>query len=390
MNEDDEDIEDVEDDVEEEEEEEEDEEEEEEDSEEEEEEDSEEEEEEEEEDSDDDLNDDLNDGTRGRRWRRGGHGINVPGTERRHRHPAEDEEDEDEDESEVDDEEDDETVGNNNRRGGGGANNEANGTREEDGANDVRTNEDQQPAGRDDTNDDEARQQQQHQQQQQQQHDATNNQEGDERADTFHDKAYAAKRNVREIGDEAVWSVTSSKPGNGVELLRDGNLKTYWQSDGAQPHFINCQFQKKTNVCEVSIYTNYKQDESYTPSKIVIRAGNSYRDLKDVATKTLNEPHGWQRVRTTRLDKEKLKEIHAQYGSKKHLKNSGLEYLEKESCEAPIRAFFIQICIVQNHQNGRDTHVRQVHVYSPAATPASDGPRARFQSSEYARYAVVR
>jgi len=67
-----------------------------------------------------------------------------------------------------------------------------------------------------------------------------------------------------------------------------------------------------------------------------------------------------------------------------------LEYLEKESCEAPIRAFFIQICILQNHQNGRDTHVRQVHVYSPAATPASDGPRARFQSSEYARYAVVR
>jgi anaphase-promoting complex subunit 10 len=254
------------------------------------------------------------------------------------------------------------------------------------------TNEDQQPAttGRDDEDDEEARRQREREQQQ---HDATNNreaQDAEDRADTFHDKAYAARRNVREIGDEAVWSVTSAKPGNGVELLRDGNLKTYWQSDGAQPHFINCQFQKKANVCEVAIYTNYKQDESYTPSKIVIRAGNSYRDLKDVATKTLNEPHGWQRVRTTRLDKEKLKDIHAQYGSKKHLKNSGLEYLEKESCEAPIRAFFIQICILQNHQNGRDTHVRQVHVYSPAATPASDGPRARFQSSEYARYAVVR
>lgn len=327
----------------------------------------------EEEDTDDDLNDDLNDGTRRRRIQ------NVPGTERRHRHAdEEDESDEDEDAAIHDD------VVEDAGRGGG-----ANNTDDTPGANnnddnDVPTNEEQRTADNGDNGNGN---------EQQTQHDATSNreaQEADKRADTFHDKAHAAKRNVREIGDEAVWSVTSSKPGNGVELLRDGNLKTYWQSDGAQPHFINCQFQKKANVCEVAIYTNYKQDESYTPSKIVIRAGNSYRDLKDVATKTLNEPHGWQRVRTTRLDKEKLKEIHAQYGSKKHLKNSGLEYLEKESCEAPIRAFFIQICIVQNHQNGRDTHVRQVHVYSPAATPASDGPRARFQSSEYARYAVVR
>jgi anaphase-promoting complex subunit 10 len=338
------------------------------------------------EEEEEDTDDDLNDGRRRRRQRQ-----NVPGTERRHRRVDEEEEDDSEEGEEegnlTANEEDGDAAGANatNAAGNDGA---PGGGRNEDEV----TNEDQQPAttGRDDEDDEEARRQREREQEQ---HDATNNreaQDAEDRADTFHDKAYAARRNVREIGDEAVWSVTSAKPGNGVELLRDGNLKTYWQSDGAQPHFINCQFQKKANVCEVAIYTNYKQDESYTPSKIVIRAGNSYRDLKDVATKTLNEPHGWQRVRTTRLDKEKLKDIHAQYGSKKHLKNSGLEYLEKESCEAPIRAFFIQICILQNHQNGRDTHVRQVHVYSPAATPASDGPRARFQSSEYARYAVVR
>jgi anaphase-promoting complex subunit 10 len=339
--------------------------------------------EEEDEDTDDDLNDDLNDGRRRQRQ-------NVPGTERRHRRVDEEEEDESEEEEggNLTANEEDGDAGGANATNAAGNDGAPGGGRNEDEV----TNEDQQPVttGRDDEDDEEARRQREREQQQ---HDATNNreaQDAEDRADTFHDKAYAARRNVREIGDEAVWSVTSAKPGNGVELLRDGNLKTYWQSDGAQPHFINCQFQKKANVCEVAIYTNYKQDESYTPSKIVIRAGNSYRDLKDVATKTLNEPHGWQRVRTTRLDKEKLKDIHAQYGSKKHLKNSGLEYLEKESCEAPIRAFFIQICILQNHQNGRDTHVRQVHVYSPAATPASDGPRARFQSSEYARYAVVR
>ena len=52
----------------------------------------------------------------------------------------------------------------------------------------------------------------------------------------------------REIGRLAVWSVTSAKPGNGVELLRDGREDTYWQSDGAQPHLVNVQFQKLVGV----------------------------------------------------------------------------------------------------------------------------------------------
>jgi hypothetical protein len=33
----------------------------------------------------------------------------------------------------------------------------------------------------------------------------------------------------REIGKLAVWSVSSFKPGNGVDLLRDSNIETYWQ-----------------------------------------------------------------------------------------------------------------------------------------------------------------
>jgi len=55
----------------------------------------------------------------------------------------------------------------------------------------------------------------------------------------------------REIGRLAVWSVTSAKPGNGVELLRDGREDTYWQSDGSQPHLINVQFQKKASWAAV-------------------------------------------------------------------------------------------------------------------------------------------
>ena len=36
-------------------------------------------------------------------------------------------------------------------------------------------------------------------------------------------------KDLREVGDLAVWSVASAKPGNGVQLLRDGRTDTYWQ-----------------------------------------------------------------------------------------------------------------------------------------------------------------
>lgn len=69
---------------------------------------------------------------------------------------------------------------------------------------------------------------------------------------------------VREIGKQAIWSLSSCKPGadfcymtkmsrivnlgNGVEQLRDGSLETYWQSDGPQPHLVNIQFRRKVTI----------------------------------------------------------------------------------------------------------------------------------------------
>ena len=48
-----------------------------------------------------------------------------------------------------------------------------------------------------------------------------------------------------EIGEQAVWTLSSSKPGNGIDQLRDDNNNTFWQSDGSQPHTITIQFMKK-------------------------------------------------------------------------------------------------------------------------------------------------
>lgn len=86
----------------------------------------------------------------------------------------------------------------------------------------------------------------------------------------------------REIGEEAVWTLSSAKMGNGVEQLRDDNTNTFWQSDGSQPHLINIQFMKKKRIQELCMFFDFKSDESYTPSKISVRAGNNMQDLKEV------------------------------------------------------------------------------------------------------------
>ncbi|KAM3135652.1 hypothetical protein pb186bvf_012323 [Paramecium bursaria] len=97
----------------------------------------------------------------------------------------------------------------------------------------------------------------------------------------------------KEIGDQAIWTLSSAKAGNGVEQIRDDNLNTFWQSDGTQPHYINIQFLKKMRIQEISIYLDFKQDESYTPNRISIRAGTNIQDVKEVMQVDLKEPYGW-------------------------------------------------------------------------------------------------
>ncbi|GMH41714.1 hypothetical protein BSKO_09624 [Bryopsis sp. KO-2023] len=153
-------------------------------------------------------------------------------------------------------------------------------------------------------------------------------------------KNVVPNKDIREIGGQAVWSVTSAKPGNGVELLRDGKTDTYWQSDGTQPHLVNMQFQKKMLIQELHLYLDYRLDESYTPSKIAIRAGNSFYDLKEILHIDLDEPHGWISI-PLKMEREG-----------EHLK-----------------ALLLQIAVLSNHQNGRDTHIRQIKVFGPRMDP---------------------
>ena len=164
----------------------------------------------------------------------------------------------------------------------------------------------------------------------------------------------------REIGDQAVWSLSSCKPGFGVEQLRDGNLETYWQSDGPQPHLVNIQFRRKTAIQNICIYADYKADESYTPSKISVRSGNNFHDLHQIELIELEEPSGWLTVSLT-----------------------------EGSDTKPLRTYMIQIAILANHQNGRDTHLRQVKIHAPMADGGTHNIPS-FTSVEFSMYNTIR
>uniref|UniRef100_A0A1L8DX43 Anaphase-promoting complex subunit 10 n=2 Tax=Nyssomyia neivai TaxID=330878 RepID=A0A1L8DX43_9DIPT len=169
---------------------------------------------------------------------------------------------------------------------------------------------------------------------------------------------------VREVGSNAVWSLSSCKPGFGVEQLRDNCMDTYWQSDGTLPHLVNIQFQRKTTVNQIYIYTDYKLDESYTPSRISIRSGTHFNDLQEVEVIDLCEPTGWVVI--------PIKDIR----------------------DKAIRTFMIQIAVISNHQNGRDTHMRQIRIHSPIegrnCPIAPIENYGNFSSVQFLQYSTIR
>ncbi|KAH8297221.1 hypothetical protein KR044_007536 [Drosophila immigrans] len=168
---------------------------------------------------------------------------------------------------------------------------------------------------------------------------------------------------VREVGAQAVWSLSSCKPGFGVERLRDNIMETYWQSDGQLPHLVNIQFHKRTNISQIYIYTDYKLDESYTPSRISIRSGTNFNDLQELQVIDLTEPNGWVQI---------------------PIKDGNVKSL---------RTFMLQIAVISNHQNGRDTHMRQIRVHAPCGGEGKHYPLelfGKFGTVDFQKFATIR
>ncbi|MFH4979365.1 hypothetical protein AB6A40_006074 [Gnathostoma spinigerum] len=157
---------------------------------------------------------------------------------------------------------------------------------------------------------------------------------------------------VRDLSDQAFWTLSSCKTdGFGIQQLLENNIEQYWQSDGPQPHTVTVEFGRKTNISFLLLYLDYKTDESYTPSKVVVHLGSSILDLDDGLAVMFSEPVGWQVISFV----------------VKLLMIVQVIDLRKSNGRAS-RAFVLQLQVVQNHQNGRDTHIRQMRVLGSAGT----------------------
>lgn len=63
----------------------------------------------------------------------------------------------------------------------------------------------------------------------------------------------------------------------------------------------------------------------------------------------------------------------------------------KDIREKPVRMFMIQIAVISNHQNGRDTHMRQIKIHSPTEGRGIAMDKfAKFSSVKFQQYSTIR
>ncbi|CAI6097063.1 unnamed protein product [Clonostachys chloroleuca] len=165
----------------------------------------------------------------------------------------------------------------------------------------------------------------------------------DEEGDEDEDEDYVplvdpATLGLKEISNLGKFTVSSHKQGNGVDELRSDDLGQYWQSDGPQPHKLTVYFVKRVGIRDLRFYVNYNEDESYTPTKIIFKSGTSENNLIEFAQMTLETPVGWQQV---------------------SLSGAG-----GDPDGNTLVSYVLQMQILENHQNGKDTHLRGIKIYA--------------------------
>lgn len=95
---------------------------------------------------------------------------------------------------------------------------------------------------------------------------------------------------------------------------------------------------KRVGIRDIRFYVDYGEDESYTPTKIVFKSGTSENNLIEFATVNLENPKGWQQV---------------------PIANAG-----GDPDGHTLVSYVLQMQILENHQNGKDTHLRGIKIYA--------------------------
>lgn len=241
---------------------------------------------------------------------------------------------------------------------------------------------------------------------------------------------------LRDINALATWTLSSSKPGCGLAQLRHPSPGQFWQSDGPQPHTLTLHFFKLVSIVKMRIYLDFELDESYTPTKMRFFAGMSEHGLVEFGSWEAGETdpntheggienvRGWleiplqgaggretsftQKMRGSAPRLKKVSEARRQEIRRRKqatfMKQVGMDpnnLSQYDEDEVPsleefsssedertsesetavaggdiLKAMVVQIQICENHQNGKDTHVRGFQVFARderAATAVGTG-----------------
>ncbi|KAA6412209.1 MAG: galactose-binding like protein [Lasallia pustulata] len=147
-----------------------------------------------------------------------------------------------------------------------------------------------------------------------------------------------ARPHLREISPLASWTVSTSKPGCGIPALLSPSPSQFWQSDGPQPHLLTAHFFKLVRIVQIRVYLDFELDESYTPTRMVFLAGMGMYDLTEFGEWVGEGPRGGWRW--------------------------GWGGGGEAEAGNVLRAMVLQVRVCENHQNGKDTHVRGVQVFA--------------------------
>jgi len=113
------------------------------------------------------------------------------------------------------------------------------------------------------------------------------------------------------------------------------------------------------------LFLDFDNDESYTPTRIQFWAGMGSHDMQQFAEMTFEQPRGWIDVDFSNVGPV----LHDE--AKENQADAEIDW----DSRPVLRAFLVQVRIIDNHQNGKDTHLRGLQIFARDLTATPPQPR---------------
>lgn len=142
------------------------------------------------------------------------------------------------------------------------------------------------------------------------------------------------------ISNLAYWKASSFKTSNPIENVINDDPESYWQSDGSQPHIVDIYFSKRIELALLAVFFGFEIDESYSPKVVKLYVGDSISDLIYYEE--------WYVGKITQWYIKKFPSLEDTDGKQ----------------NIPIKCHVLRLAFPVNHDNGKDTHLRGVRIFT--------------------------